>query len=109
MCVGEKPGAAGPWQGSRSPQGSVPRCVGRRVRELPSTHAREIGFHQGCKSLRPDIRHRRRELLQSLSTLAQAHGVFLQNIMGLTTLLRILWTPIAGGKKLKGGVAMEHP
>jgi hypothetical protein len=29
--------------------------------------------------------------------------------MGLTTLLRILWTPIAGGKKLKGGVAMEHP
>ena len=29
--------------------------------------------------------------------------------MGLTTLLRILWTSIAGGKKLKGGVAMEHP
>jgi NADPH:quinone reductase-like Zn-dependent oxidoreductase len=42
---------------------------------------------------------------QSLKT----HGVFLQNIMGLTTLLRILWTSIAGGKKLKGGVAMEHP
>ena len=37
------------------------------------------------------------------------HGVFLQNIVGLTTLLRILWTSIAGGKKLKGGVAMEHP
>jgi NADPH:quinone reductase-like Zn-dependent oxidoreductase len=37
------------------------------------------------------------------------HGVFLQNIMGLTTLLRILWTSIAGGKKLKGGVALEHP
>jgi NADPH:quinone reductase-like Zn-dependent oxidoreductase len=29
--------------------------------------------------------------------------------MGLTTLLRILWTSIVGGKKLKGGVAMEHP
>jgi hypothetical protein len=26
--------------------------------------------------------------------------------MGLATLLRILWTSIAGGKKLKGGVAM---
>ena len=41
--------------------------------------------------------------------LLKPHGVFLQNIMGLTTLLRILWTSIAGGKKLKGGVAMEHP
>jgi NADPH2:quinone reductase len=29
--------------------------------------------------------------------------------MRLPTLLRILWTCIAGGKKLKGGVAMEHP
>jgi NADPH2:quinone reductase len=37
------------------------------------------------------------------------HGVFLQNITGLTILLRILWTSIAGGKKLKGGVVMEHP
>jgi NADPH:quinone reductase-like Zn-dependent oxidoreductase len=37
------------------------------------------------------------------------HGVFLQNIIGLTDLLRILWTSIAGGKKLKGGVAMENP
>jgi NADPH:quinone reductase-like Zn-dependent oxidoreductase len=37
------------------------------------------------------------------------NGVFLQNIMGLTTLLRILWTSIASGKKLKGGVAMEDP
>ena len=36
-------------------------------------------------------------------------GVFLQNIMGLTDMVRILWTSIAGGKKLKGGVAMEHP
>jgi NADPH:quinone reductase-like Zn-dependent oxidoreductase len=24
-------------------------------------------------------------------------------------LLRILWTSVVGGKKLKGGVAMEHP
>lgn len=34
-------------------------------------------------------------------------GVFLQNIMGLTDILRMLWTSIAGRKKLKGGVAME--
>jgi NADPH:quinone reductase-like Zn-dependent oxidoreductase len=36
------------------------------------------------------------------------HGVFLQNIMGLTDIVRILWTSITGGKKLKGGVAMEN-
>ena len=35
------------------------------------------------------------------------HGVFLQNIMGLTDIVRMLWTSIAGRKKLKGGVAME--
>jgi NADPH:quinone reductase-like Zn-dependent oxidoreductase len=34
-------------------------------------------------------------------------GVFLQNIMGLTDMVRILWTAINGGKKLKGGVAMD--
>jgi NADPH:quinone reductase-like Zn-dependent oxidoreductase len=37
------------------------------------------------------------------------HGVFLQNIMELTDIVRILWTSISGGKKLKGGVAMENP
>jgi NADPH:quinone reductase-like Zn-dependent oxidoreductase len=36
-------------------------------------------------------------------------GVFLQNIIGVTDIVRILWTSIAGGKKLKGGVAMENP
>jgi NADPH:quinone reductase-like Zn-dependent oxidoreductase len=36
------------------------------------------------------------------------HGVFLQNIMGVTDIVRILWTSITGGKKLKGGVAMEN-
>jgi len=36
------------------------------------------------------------------------HGVFLQNIMGLDAMARILWTSIVGGKKLKGGVAMEN-
>ena len=35
-------------------------------------------------------------------------GVFLQNIMGLNDMVRILWTSIIGGKKLKGGVAMEN-
>jgi NADPH:quinone reductase-like Zn-dependent oxidoreductase len=37
------------------------------------------------------------------------HGVFLQNIMEITGMVRILWTSIAGGKKLKGGVAMDSP
>ncbi len=37
------------------------------------------------------------------------HGIFLQNIMGLTDIVRIIWTSIAGGKKLKGGVALENP
>jgi NADPH:quinone reductase-like Zn-dependent oxidoreductase len=36
-------------------------------------------------------------------------GVFLQNIMGVTDIIRILWTSIAGGKKLRGGVAKENP
>jgi NADPH:quinone reductase-like Zn-dependent oxidoreductase len=35
-------------------------------------------------------------------------GVFLQNIMGFSDVVRILWTSITGGKKLKGGVAMEN-
>jgi NADPH:quinone reductase-like Zn-dependent oxidoreductase len=35
-------------------------------------------------------------------------GIFLQNIMGVTDMVRILWTSITGGKKLKGGVAMEN-
>jgi NADPH:quinone reductase-like Zn-dependent oxidoreductase len=36
-------------------------------------------------------------------------GVFLQNIIGLTDIARILWTSITGGKRVKGGVAMENP
>jgi NADPH:quinone reductase-like Zn-dependent oxidoreductase len=35
-------------------------------------------------------------------------GVFLQNIMGLTDIVRMLWTSIVGRKKLKGGVATEN-
>jgi NADPH:quinone reductase-like Zn-dependent oxidoreductase len=35
-------------------------------------------------------------------------GVFLQNIMGLADLVRVLWTSITGRKKIKGGVAMEN-
>ena len=35
-------------------------------------------------------------------------GVFLQNIMGLADLLRVLWSSITGRKKIKGGVAMEN-
>lgn len=47
-------------------------------------------FHRCKRSLKPD-------------------GVFLQNIIGVTDIIRMLWTSIAGGKKLKGGVAMENP
>jgi NADPH:quinone reductase-like Zn-dependent oxidoreductase len=36
-------------------------------------------------------------------------GIFLQNIIGLSGMVRILWTSIVGGKKLKGGVAMDSP
>jgi NADPH:quinone reductase-like Zn-dependent oxidoreductase len=35
-------------------------------------------------------------------------GVFLQNIMDLADLVRVLWTSITGRKKIKGGVAMEN-
>ena len=34
-------------------------------------------------------------------------GIFLQNIMSWTDMVRIVWTSITGGKKLKGGVAMD--
>jgi len=36
------------------------------------------------------------------------YGVFLQNIMGLTDLLLLLWNAIVGRKKLRGRVAMEN-
>jgi NADPH:quinone reductase-like Zn-dependent oxidoreductase len=35
-------------------------------------------------------------------------GIFLQNVMGLIDLVRVLWTSITGRKKLKGGVAMQN-
>jgi NADPH:quinone reductase-like Zn-dependent oxidoreductase len=38
----------------------------------------------------------------------KARGIFLQNIIGLTDIVRILWTSARGGKKLKGGVAVEN-
>lgn len=36
------------------------------------------------------------------------NGVFLQNIMELSDIVRMLWTSVAGGKKLKGGVAIGN-
>jgi NADPH:quinone reductase-like Zn-dependent oxidoreductase len=36
------------------------------------------------------------------------NGVFLQNIMELTDIARILWTSMASGKKIKGGVAINN-
>lgn len=38
----------------------------------------------------------------------KANGVFLQNIMELSDIVRVLWTSIAGGKKIKGGVAIGN-
>ena len=35
-------------------------------------------------------------------------GVFLQNIMELTDVVRVLWTSIASRKKIKGGVAINN-
>ena len=36
------------------------------------------------------------------------NGVFLQNIMELTDIVRVLWTSITGGRKIKGGVAIGN-
>ena len=36
------------------------------------------------------------------------NGVFLQNIMELTDVVRVLWTSIVGRKKIKGGVAINN-
>ena len=36
-------------------------------------------------------------------------GIFLQNIMGLSGMVGILWTSMVGGKRLRGGVAMDSP
>lgn len=35
------------------------------------------------------------------------NGVFLPVVMDLTELVQIIWTPITGGKRVKGGVAVE--
>jgi NADPH:quinone reductase-like Zn-dependent oxidoreductase len=39
--------------------------------------------------------------------LLKPKGVFLQNIMSWAAMARMIWTSVTGGKKLKGGVAME--
>jgi NADPH:quinone reductase-like Zn-dependent oxidoreductase len=36
------------------------------------------------------------------------NGVFLQNIMELSDIVRVLWTSITGGKKIRGGVAIGN-
>jgi NADPH:quinone reductase-like Zn-dependent oxidoreductase len=36
------------------------------------------------------------------------NGVFLQNIMESSDIVRVLWTSITGGKKIKGGVAIGN-
>jgi NADPH2:quinone reductase len=39
----------------------------------------------------------------------KSRGIFLQNVMGLSGMVGILWTSMVGGKQLRGGVAMESP
>src|SRR3954469_16426120 len=36
------------------------------------------------------------------------NGVFLQNIMELSDIVRVIWNSISGGKKIKGGVAIGN-
>ena len=36
------------------------------------------------------------------------NGVFLQNIMELSDIVRVLWTSLTGGKKITGGVAIGN-
>src|SRR6266481_5205927 len=38
----------------------------------------------------------------------EPNGVFLQNIMELTDIVRVVWTSIASRKKIKGGVAINN-
>ena len=40
--------------------------------------------------------------------LLEPRGIFLQNIMGLADIAASLWRSIAGGKRIKGGVAREN-
>jgi NADPH:quinone reductase-like Zn-dependent oxidoreductase len=47
--------------------------------------------------------------LLSFGLALKPHGIFLQNIMGLSAMVGIVWTSLVGGKKLKGGVAMASP
>lgn len=41
--------------------------------------------------------------------LLEPQGIFLSCIMGLPDVARSLWTSIIGGKKMRGGVAMNNP
>ncbi|MEJ2702910.1 MAG: zinc-binding dehydrogenase, partial [Sedimentisphaerales bacterium] len=41
-------------------------------------------------------------------SLLKPEGIFLACLMGLTELVQILWTSITGGKRVKGGVALER-
>lgn len=38
----------------------------------------------------------------------RSNGLFLENIMELSDIVRVLWTSITGGKKIKGGVAIGN-
>jgi NADPH:quinone reductase-like Zn-dependent oxidoreductase len=38
----------------------------------------------------------------------KSDGVFLQNIMELSDIVRVFWTSITGGKRIKGGVALPN-
>ena len=36
------------------------------------------------------------------------NGIYLENLMGIKDFLKVLWTSITGGKKIKGGVSSER-
>jgi NADPH:quinone reductase-like Zn-dependent oxidoreductase len=90
-------------------------CSGANVEMVKSLGAaRAIDYTQEDFTTRADTYDVIFDIVGATSFLGcrhvlKPHGVFLQNIMGLTGIVGILWTSIAGGKKLKGGVAMENP
>jgi NADPH:quinone reductase-like Zn-dependent oxidoreductase len=45
----------------------------------------------------------------SCKQLLAPQGIFLSCIMGLPDMARSLWTSVAGGKKMRGGVAINNP
>jgi NADPH:quinone reductase-like Zn-dependent oxidoreductase len=39
--------------------------------------------------------------------LLKQKGIYLENMLGLSDILKMMWTSVTGGKKIKGGVSKE--